>query len=141
MTNTTDTTDTTDTTTINDAVDQAAADKIIKDFLDSHGLVLVNKAAALSAAVTAGDAEQIAAANEEFRDALLDVATDTMSAAGQDAIDRASEQYVNDDVEIDSNPILSVGEEGTWVSAWVHVRHKESDGESSDEDESEEEAA
>lgn len=134
-------TNATNTTTDNDAVDQAAADKIIKDFLDSHGLVIVTTAAALSAAVTAGDAAQIAAANEAFRDALLDVATDTMSAAGQDAIDRASEQYVNDDVEIDSNPLLSVGEDGIWVSAWVHVLHKECDDEASEEDEAEEEAA
>jgi len=131
----------TTTTADNDSVDQAEADKVINAFLASHGLELVKTAAALSAAVTAGDAERIAAANEDFRDALLDVATDTMSAAGQDAIDRASDQYVNDDVEIDSNPILSVGEDGTWVAAWVHVRHKESDGESSDEDESEEEPA
>lgn len=39
-------------------------------------------------------------------------------------------QECNDDLEIDDTPLLSVADEGVWVSAWVYVKSvaEESDG-------------
>ena len=38
-----------------------------------------------------------------------------------DAIALAREDYANNEVEIDDDPVLSVSDEGVWVSAWVWV--------------------
>lgn len=38
-----------------------------------------------------------------------------------EAIASARGQYCNDDLEIDDTPLLSVGDGGLWVSAWVWV--------------------
>lgn len=37
------------------------------------------------------------------------------------AIQLAREQYVNDDINIDDDAMVSVGDEGVWVEAWVYV--------------------
>lgn len=34
----------------------------------------------------------------------------------------AARQECNDDLEIDDTPLLSVADEGVWVSAWVYVK-------------------
>lgn len=51
-----------------------------------------------------------------------------------DAIQRARDQYASDDVDFDDNPMVSVGEDGVWVSAWVWVPKPDaaSDEESAD---------
>lgn len=36
-------------------------------------------------------------------------------------INAARSNYCNDECEIDDKPLLSVGDEGVWVSAWVYV--------------------
>ena len=33
----------------------------------------------------------------------------------------ALDEYTTDDVEIDANPLFNVGDDGTWVAAWVLV--------------------
>ena len=42
-----------------------------------------------------------------------------------DAIESARAQYATDEVEIDDQPSVSVGEDGIWVSAWVFVPRTE----------------
>lgn len=37
-------------------------------------------------------------------------------------IEAARSNYADDDCEIDDKPLLSVADEGVWVSAWVYVR-------------------
>lgn len=38
-----------------------------------------------------------------------------------DEVDRAHDIHGSDDVSVDAEPILSVSDEGVWVSAWVWV--------------------
>ena len=45
----------------------------------------------------------------------------------KDIITLARAQYATDDLQIDSNPIVSKGEDGAWVAAWVHVAGVEDD--------------
>lgn len=45
-------------------------------------------------------------------------------------VEKAIDTHVTDDVEIDEFPLLSVADEGVWVSAWVWVPRDESEGES-----------
>ena len=47
-------------------------------------------------------------------------------AAYADAIEDARKAYAqnsDDDIEIDDDPLISDGDDGTWVSAWVWVPH------------------
>lgn len=44
-----------------------------------------------------------------------------------DAMEAASAQYACDDVEIDPMPLISRGDKGTWVNAWVYVPDSELD--------------
>lgn len=46
------------------------------------------------------------------------------SVAHGGAIEAARSEYANDDLEIDDQPILSIGDEGIWVNAWVWVPTK-----------------
>lgn len=46
----------------------------------------------------------------------------------QKFLDAAQELYADpsdDDIEIDHRGIVSIGEEGAWVAAWVYVRNEE----------------
>lgn len=40
-------------------------------------------------------------------------------------IAQAREAYANDECEIDDNPMVSEGDDGVWVSAWVWVSNAE----------------
>lgn len=57
------------------------------------------------------------------------------AAAHGAEISKAREDYTNDDCEIDDAPMVSVGDSGVWVNAWVWVEKKD---EEEDEDEREE---
>jgi len=39
----------------------------------------------------------------------------------RDAIAEARECYADDDCEIDDEPVVSIGDDGVWVNAWVWV--------------------
>jgi hypothetical protein len=41
-----------------------------------------------------------------------------------DLIQRARDEYASDDLEIDDNAVVSTGEDGSWVQAWVWVREE-----------------
>lgn len=59
----------------------------------------------------------------------------TKSAAdNQDHIARARGYYTNDDVEIDDEPCVSRGDEGTWVNAWLWVYDVDVETETSEDD-------
>jgi hypothetical protein len=45
-----------------------------------------------------------------------------------DMISEARETYCDDETEIDDEPLVSLGDDGGWVSAWVWVRNKDADG-------------
>jgi hypothetical protein len=45
--------------------------------------------------------------------------------AGDKYPDYASKVQTDDDLEVDDKPLFSYGEDGVWVSAWVHIRHPE----------------
>jgi hypothetical protein len=49
----------------------------------------------------------------------------TNDATEVKAIELACMNYTSDNIEIDDNPALSVGEDGIWVQAWVHVSNHE----------------
>ena len=54
-----------------------------------------------------------------------------------DLIQQARDDYTTDsscDVEIDDDPVLSVADEGVWVSAWVWVNRPEGEDEGGEED-------
>jgi len=38
------------------------------------------------------------------------------------AVQAAQDEYNDDGIEIDDDPLLSVGDNGVWVSAWVYVQ-------------------
>jgi len=38
-----------------------------------------------------------------------------------DIVEKAQDRHASDDVEVDDDPFLSIGDEGVWVSAWVWV--------------------
>jgi hypothetical protein len=67
------------------------------------------------------------------RNALRDAASKVDAAwvesqAFAEEIETARELYAmgsDDDVEIDDHPMLSVADEGVWVSAWVWVPRKD----------------
>lgn len=46
--------------------------------------------------------------------------------------DYAADVATNDDLEVDDSPLYSYGEDGVWVSAWVFVRHPETEDEESE---------
>ena len=53
-----------------------------------------------------------------------------------DLISKARDDYTMDsscNVEIDDDPVLSVADEGIWVSAWVWVKRPDDDGEDEEE--------
>ncbi len=39
----------------------------------------------------------------------------------EETIETARKSYCTDDVEIDDDPMVSIGEDGVWVGAWVWV--------------------
>ena len=83
--------------------------------------VVTESLAAMEAAL-AGGAEApalLAKAVAHIRDMGAD------REASAKAIERARGDYCNDDIEIDDVPMVSIGDEGTWVQAWVFVRAEE----------------
>lgn len=46
-----------------------------------------------------------------------------------DTIEAARARYATDDIEIDDQPSVSIGDDGVWVSAWVFVRVADPDDE------------
>lgn len=56
---------------------------------------------------------------EELDRLLTEIAAEREAYA--DVVDRAHDVYGSDDVNVDAEPILSVSDEGVWVSAWVWV--------------------
>ena len=40
-------------------------------------------------------------------------------------IQSAVQEYESDDIQIENNPRISVGDNGAWVQAWVWVQTKE----------------
>lgn len=65
-------------------------------------------------------------AYDHARQAIRDIEAhyaEVQSLSGH--IKQARAQYVNDDVEIDDYPMVSIGDGGTWVSAWVWVGNDE----------------
>ena len=68
--------------------------------------------------------------------AHLDEISSDRTAHGS-VITTAREDYAdfsNNDIEIDDEPFLSVGEEGIWVSAWVYVSTLSEDEEEEEEE-------
>ncbi len=51
------------------------------------------------------------------------VATAKEAAADSATIRRAIAEYGSDDIEIDDDALTSTSDHGTWVQAWVHLRH------------------
>jgi hypothetical protein len=47
--------------------------------------------------------------------------TDDRPRATPDQIDEAREMYSDDDIEIDDDALVSEGDGGAWVQAWVWV--------------------
>jgi len=45
--------------------------------------------------------------------------------AAKEIIKMAVEEYESDDIQIENNPRISVGDGGAWVQAWVWVYTKE----------------
>ena len=60
---------------------------------------------------------ELKAALEECRNAIGE-----RTAYAQE-IEKAREEFANDELEIDDDPVTSVSDEGVWVSAWVWVPH------------------
>lgn len=88
-----------------------AKDKILAELREAVGRGLLDQADVLKA---------LHAANEDI-------------PRHQGVIEQARGQYTNDDVEIDDEPLISPGEKGCWVSAWVWVAVAECDDEDEEE--------
>lgn len=93
----------------------------------SFGLNALTQAFKLSEAVMADPtaSPELRRSASELSDSLLELDAEALAQTG--AIEVARDTYCNDDIEIDGNPIVSVGDEGTWVSAWVFVRSSASE--------------
>lgn len=61
----------------------------------------------------------LAAAVRELSAVLDGLEVDRVDYA--EAIDVARRHTGTDEIEVDDDPLVSVGEDGTWVSAWVFV--------------------
>lgn len=59
----------------------------------------------------------------------IEATEDDMGASDRDEIIAAAERLFcersDNDVEIDDDAVFSRGDDGVWVSAWVHVAHAE----------------
>jgi hypothetical protein len=64
----------------------------------------------------------LAAAVRELSDVLKKIDQDRINHAGAIAIARAQ---VNDELEIDDEPLIAASENGAWVSAWIWVPSEE----------------
>jgi hypothetical protein len=79
------------------------------------------------------------AEGDDLTDALADlrdVFTNTTIADGA-LIEAARDKYAlgsDDNIEIDDGAATSVGDEGTWVQAWVWMKHEEEDGDEEGDD-------
>lgn len=48
------------------------------------------------------------------------------AAQAEQMVEIAEHEHCNDDIAIDPNPLLSVGNDGCWVQGWLWVRFPES---------------
>ncbi|TJY57142.1 hypothetical protein E4T66_17170 [Sinimarinibacterium sp. CAU 1509] len=80
---------------------------------------------AINAALAGADdaRAKLEAAKRSIESIHADRATRTLH------IEQARKDYCTDDIEIDDEPIVSVGDGGVWVNAWVWVRDEEVEGE------------
>lgn len=72
-----------------------------------------------------GKTDEVLAALAELKRAHA-----SLTFADDALLEAARETYAlgsNDDVEIDTGAMTSIEDEGTWVQAWVWMRHKEPD--------------
>lgn len=67
-----------------------------------------------------------------FKPEYTDIVPFFAAPADDPAVASAREHYANDDLEIDDRAILSVGDTGTWVSAWVFIPRSELPDETDD---------
>lgn len=84
-------------------------------------LLALKQAFTLAASVLAdaGCAAETRVAAAKLESVLLEI--DSNAQAYSASIHQARQEYCNDELEIDDNAIVSVGDEGCWVSAWVYV--------------------
>lgn len=85
-------------------------------------------------ALEIGDAAAIESARVALKEELLTAAVEGAAPAAAHARERAVEMYGSDDINIDPQPLLSIGEDGVWVAAWVHVPNPSHDDIDSDEE-------
>jgi len=52
----------------------------------------------------------------------------------EETIAAARNNYCTEDIEIDDEPMVSIGDEGVWVAAWVWVPIESEEGESDADD-------
>lgn len=69
---------------------------------------------------------QVCAETENPSPAMLELQTELAELTDQRlahemTIEAARSNYATDDIEIDDDPLLSIADEGVWVSAWVWV--------------------
>lgn len=76
-------------------------------------LAVLNQSVALAKAVLAG------IASEELAHQVLEM--QGRLAGDEEVVTEARRLYASDDIEIDDVPLVSIGERGAWVSAWVWV--------------------
>lgn len=60
-----------------------------------------------------------------FKPEYADIVPFFAAPADDPAVVYAQEHYADDDLEIDDRAVLSVGDTGTWVSAWVFIPRSE----------------
>lgn len=87
------------------------------DLLFQAVLKVINDDAVLH--LSRGTVDAITSAHKAAKDAMREV-QDNIAF-----VDKARELYSTDEIEIDDHPVLSVTDDGAWVSAWVWVAQED----------------
>lgn len=106
----------------------------VKATQTSFSLNALSSAVALCEAIEANDVGEIERRRATLREELDHLSTAVAYPNSQKAIQTARENNTDDDLGIDDNPIVSCGEDGTWVQAWLYVRNDETDDDTNEEE-------
>jgi hypothetical protein len=94
----------------------------------SHYLLTDEQVATLLALLKCEDIDD----NDKIGDVLQALENQTRASAAD--IERASEEFGSDHLQIDDGALVSVADDAIWVSAWVRLENDESDGSHKDDD-------
>lgn len=86
---------------------------------------IINDAELLAQAVLDGDSAAASAKADAVKRQIAEMREEITAHEG--TIECARSNYANDEVEVDDVPLLSVAEDGVWVSAWVWVPIEQDD--------------